>query len=175
MNCACCWIFAVGLIMAPLLVNKSFSEWAASTWWCWFHRAAKSSCRHWSFFFLFFFSSPVRSYQDGIWETLDKIDAGLVKYWSSMAQTSGLHLDHVVAGERQAMMGRQQANAAWRMQFFIVLDPCQPCSYFQTTAPIICLPTLERAVLIFTAWFGEFNEEAKALEARWRGNEGGFI
>lgn len=30
--------------------------------------------------FLFFFSSPVRSYQDGIWETLDKIDAGLVKY-----------------------------------------------------------------------------------------------
>lgn len=31
-------------------------------------------------FFFFFFHSPVRSYQEGIWETLDKIDAGLVKY-----------------------------------------------------------------------------------------------
>lgn len=92
-----------------------------------------------------------------------------------MAQTSGLHLDHVVAGERQALTGRQQANAAWQIQIFIVLLPCQPCPYSQTAVPIIRLPTWEHAVLIFTARFGEFNEVEKALEARWRGNEGGFI
>lgn len=141
------WIMSLNSWVIILLIweKQFFSEQAASTWWCWFHRTAKSSCRHSSFFF----HSPVRSYQDGIWETLDKIDAGLEKYWSLMVQTSGLHLDHVVAGERQAMMGRQQANAARRIQFFIVLDPCQPCSYSQTAASIICLPTLERAVLIF--------------------------
>lgn len=72
--------------------------------------------------FFSLFHSPVRSYQAGIWETLDKIDAGLVKYWSLMARTSGVHLDRVVAGERQATVGWQQTDAAWPIPFFIVAN-----------------------------------------------------
>lgn len=162
MKCSRCWIFtAVGFI----LVNKF--EWAASTWCCWSHRAAKSSCRLRSFFFsiFFFFHSPVRSYQDGIWETRNKIEAGLVIYWSLMAQTSGLHLDHV-AGERQAMMAWQQANAAWQIVFHRS-SSVTALFIFPNCRPNYLSPKF--AALIFPAWFGEFNEEEKALEARWRG------
>lgn len=98
-----------------------------------------------------------------------------------MAETSGVHLDRVVAGEPQAMTGRQQARAAWPIPFFIAANSVPALFIFPNrhsnhlpppSPPRLCL---ERWDLILTAWFGEFNEEEKALEARWRGNEGGFM
>lgn len=73
-----------------------------------------------------------------------------------MAQTSGARLDRVVAGEPQAMTGRQQADAARPVPFFIGANSV-PASFIfpnRHSARLPPPPPLEHWDLILTAWFG---------------------